>query len=83
MASDRIFVTEPVQGELKQLQLDTSRRAARLTDLLENDVWRESHKVEFAFLIDGSPVWVAEEMGATIAFIEDDDGSIAVIHLSF
>ena len=57
------------------------KAVAGVLSVLENDYWRDTNKIYFP-LIDGVQTWAIAEGGFTIAFVEEEDGTISVLFLN-
>ena len=79
--TNKIDFHQEVKDFLKQLHPSERQAIAGVFSLLENDYWRDTHKVYFS-KIDEDETWAIAESGFTIGFVEEDDGTIFIVYLN-
>jgi hypothetical protein len=81
LASPKIQVTDPVKKILRFMSPDERKEVVRVVRLLEDDIRRDTSKFNlYCDQKDGKPTWGFTEGIVWIAFVEEDDGTITVIH---
>ena len=56
-------------------------KVARVFSVLEDDYWRDTNKIYFG-VVDGDETWAIAEGGFTVAFVEEEGGSIFICFLN-
>ena len=83
MASSKVQATDPVKKILSLMNPDERKSVVRVLYLLEDDVRRDTGKFDLYYQQqDKKPTWGFTEGIVWIAFVEEDDGMITVIHAS-
>lgn len=77
MESDKIYVPDPVKESIRKFDPSECSLVAGVFALLEDDLWRDTNKVDFG-IIDGEQTWAIAESRVTVLFIEEKDGTITV-----
>lgn len=77
-----IALSEHDEISLSGYDPDTQKEVARVIDLLEDDWFREHNKVDLVLTEDEKKVWNLSVGRIWLAFVEEDDGSITVVHLT-
>ena len=81
MTSDKINIPEPVQDIIESLHPNERSLVAGVFALLGDDLWRDTHKRYFG-LIHDEETWAIAESRVTVAFIEENDGSITIMYVN-
>ena len=81
MESDKIYIPDPVAEEIKGFDPSERSLIVGVFALLEDDLWRDTNKIYFG-LIQGEHTWAIAESRVTVAFVEEDDGTITVLHVA-
>lgn len=77
-----VFLSKPDETTLSRLDPGAQKEVARVISLLEDDSFREYNKADLCLIEDAKRVWNLSVGRIWLAFIEEDDGSITVVHLS-
>ncbi len=76
-----IDFTEEIREFIKALHPSERRELAGVFSLIENDYWRDTNKIYFG-MVDKEETWAIAEGGFTVAFVEEDDGTIFIVFLN-
>ena len=80
-SSNKIDFTREIRDFIKQLHPSDREAIAGVFSLLKNDYWRDTNKIYFG-KIGGDETWAIAEGGFTVAFVEEDDGTIFIVYLN-
>ena len=75
--SGKIIFPEPVQEMLDKFGPSDRKLIAGVFRLLENDLWRDTHKVDFGLIL-GQQEWAIAENRVTVVFAETNDDKVVV-----
>ena len=78
----KVSLSEPDEVTLLRLGPGEQKEVARAISLLEDDWFRERNKVDLYLIEDGVRVWNLSAGRIWLAFVEESDGSITMVHLS-
>jgi hypothetical protein len=81
LASNKIDIPSEIRDLIKQMHPADRAEVNRVLSVLENDYWRDTNKIYFG-VVDGNETWAIAEGGFTIAFVEEDDGTIFVCYVN-
>lgn len=77
LESDRIYIPDPIKESIRKFDPSERSLIAGVLALLEDDLWRDTKKVDFG-IIDGEQTWAIAESRVTVFFVEEMDGTITV-----
>lgn len=80
-SSSKIDFHQEVLDFIKELHPSEKQTIAGVFSLLENDYWRDTNKIYFG-IIGEDETWAVAEAGFTVAFVEEDDGTIFIVFLN-
>lgn len=81
MGSNKIHISEPVRDILEQLAPDAQALLLGAFKLLQDELVRDTQKFDLNRPTeDGKVTWGIAAGRAWIAFVEEDDDSVTVIH---
>lgn len=81
MESNKIDIPSEISDLIREMHPSDRKKIARVLSVLEDDYWRDTNKIPFG-IIDGDETWAVAEGGFTIAFVEEEDGTIFVCYLN-
>lgn len=81
MASNKIDIPLEINELIKGMHPIDRVEVNRVFSVLGNDYWRDANKIYFG-KVDGEDTWAIAEGGFTIAFIEEEDGTIFICYLN-
>jgi len=81
LASNKIDIPSEIGDLIKQMHPVDRAEVNRVLLVLENDYWRDTNKIYFG-VVDGNETWAIAEGGFTVAFVEEDDGTIFVCYVN-
>jgi hypothetical protein len=81
LESNKIDIPSEILDLIKQMHPSERKEIARVFSVLEDDYWRDTNKIYFG-IIDDQATWAVAEGGFTVAFIEEDDGTIFICYVS-
>lgn len=77
-----VQISEPDEIRIKKMSPGEQEEVARAISLLEDDEFREYNKVDLCLVEDGMRVWNLSVGKIWMAFVEEEDGSVTVVHLN-
>jgi hypothetical protein len=81
LESNKIDIPSEIRDLIKKMHPSDRNEVARVLSVLENDYWRDTNKIYFG-IIDGEQTWAVAEGGFTVAFVEEEGGTIFICYLS-
>ena len=75
--SGKILIPEPVQEMLDKFDPSDRKLVAGVFYLLENDLWRDTHKIDFGLIL-GQQEWAIAENRVTVVFAQTNDDKVVV-----
>lgn len=81
MESNKIDIPSEIRDLIKQLDPIDRVQVARVLSVLEDAYWRDTNKIYFG-VVDGDETWAIAEGGFTVAFVEEEDGTIFICFLN-
>ena len=85
MDSDKVHLTDSAESELEALNPNDRQTVVGVLKRLEINRYRHNEKYDLYYNQDeygGDPVWGLEAGSVFVAFVEESDGAITVVHLS-
>ncbi len=71
-------IPAPVEELIKAYNPSDRKLVGRVFALLEDDPWRDAHKIDFG-IICGEQTWAIADQRVTVTFIENDDDDTVVV----
>lgn len=81
MESNKIDIPSEIRDLINKMHPSDRAAVSRVLSVLEDDYWRDTNKIYFG-IIDGDETWAIAEGGFTIAFVEEEEGTIFVCYLN-
>jgi len=81
LKSHKVFLTEAVKDILRQTHPDDRKMVVGVCLILEDDIRRDSEKFDLVNPThEGKSTWGFAEGTVWLAFVEEDNGTITVVH---
>ena len=78
----KVYLADPVNELLKNFSPVDLWAVDRAIGFLEDDSTRESDKIDLALVENGYKVWGLQVGNVWLAFVETDNDSVTVVHVS-
>lgn len=75
------FLSELAETELRNFDPEDQQQVARVILLLENDNFRIYNKTDLVLIENGYDVWSINVGKVWLAFVEEDDNSVKIVHI--
>ena len=77
-----VFFSALAENELKNFDPDDHQLVGRVISLLEDDVFRKHNKTDLILIENDYDVWSICVGRIWLAFVEEDDSIVKVVHIS-